>query len=225
MRSAIILGLLAGTLCTSLCSAVPYDKADQRALDLVSQMTLEEKLSYIGGGSTSLDIKPIPRLGIPQIIMSDGPSGVRCYGPAAALPGGITLAASWNKQLAHEYGVVIGKEARARGVHIMLGPGVNITRSPMAGRSFEYFGEDPYLASEITVPWINGLQSQEVMATVKHFAANNQEWDRNNVSSEVDERTLREIYFPAFEAAVKRANTGCVMNSYNLLNGTPRLRE
>ncbi|MHB1460808.1 MAG: glycoside hydrolase family 3 C-terminal domain-containing protein [Armatimonadota bacterium] len=219
MKPAIILGLLVGTFCASLCSAVPYEKADQRALELLKKMTLEEKLSFIGGGNTGLDIKPIPRLGIPQIIMSDGPSGVRCYGPAAALPGGLTLAASWNKQLAHEYGVVMGKEARARGVHIMLGPGVNITRSPMAGRSFEYFGEDPYLASEITVPWITGLQSQEVLATVKHFAANNQEWDRNGVSSEVDERTLREIYFPAFEAAVTRAHTGCVMDSYNLVNG------
>ncbi len=219
MKPAVIASLLALTVCSSLSWAVPYDQADQRAVQLLNQMTLDEKLSYISGGNTGLDIKPIPRLGIPQIIMSDGPSGVRCYGPAAALPGGITLAATWNKLLAHEYGVIMGKEARARGVHIMLGPGVNITRSPMAGRSFEYFGEDPYLASEITVPWITGLQSQEVLATVKHFAANNQEWDRNNVSSEVDERTLREIYLPTFEAAVTRAHTGCVMDSYNLLNG------
>lgn len=220
MTRSIINGLLFVALCCSVAAlAVPINQADQRALELLNKMTLEEKLSYIGGGDTSINIKPIPRLGIPEILMSDGPSGVRCYGPAAALPGGVALAASWNKDLAREYGVIMGKEARARGVHIMLAPAVNITRSPMAGRSFEYFGEDPYLASEITVPLINGLQSQEVLATVKHFAANNQEWDRNGVSSEVDERTLREIYFPAFEAAVKRANTGCVMDSYNLLNG------
>jgi beta-glucosidase len=134
-------------------------------------------------------------------------------------PSGVAAAATWNRELIEKMGVSLGQDSRARGVHILLGPGVNIYRSPMCGRNFEYFGEDPYLAGQIAANYIRGLQSQGVMACVKHFAGNNQEWDRHSVSSDIDERTLHEIYFPAFEAAVKEADVASVMTSYNLLNG------
>ena len=193
------------------------NNADERADALLKQMTLEEKLQYIGGAG--FDIKPIERLGIPKIVMSDGPMGCRCFGEAAAFPAGIALAASWNPELADEVGKALGRECRARGVHILLAPGVNIYRAPHCGRNFEYLGEDPFLASEMVVPLIQGVQSQEVLATVKHYACNNQEWDRHNISSEVDERTLHEIYLVAFKAAIQRGNSRCLMTSYNLLNG------
>src|SRR5437870_6841090 len=116
-------------------------------------------------------------------------------------------------------GAVIGQDARARGVHFMLGPGVNIYRAPMCGRNFEYFGEDPFLASRTAVAYINGLQSQGVSATIKHFMGNNQEFLRHDANSVIDERTMREIYLPTFEAAVKEAHVGAIMDSYNLTNG------
>ena len=116
-------------------------------------------------------------------------------------------------------GTALGRDARARGVHILLAPGVNIYRAPMGGRNFEYLGEDPFLSSRMGVSYIEGVQGQGVVATVKHFAANNQEWDRHNISSDMDERVLQEIYLPAFKAAVLEAKVGAVMDSYNLLNG------
>ncbi len=198
---------------TARTSDDAYDRAD----DLVRQMTLEEKIDYIGGAGFS--IRAIPRLDIPEIVMADGPMGCRCYGKAAALPGGIALAATWNTELAREVGVALGRQCRARGVHILLAPGVNIYRSPTCARNFEYMGEDPFLTSTMVIPHIDGLQSQQVFATIKHFACNNQEWDRHNVSSEVDERTLREIYLPAFKAAVQKARSKCLMAAYNLVNG------
>lgn len=191
---------------------------EKRAKLLLQQMTLDEKLAYIGGDK-DFYIREIKRMEIPEIKMSDGPQGLRNDGKTNAMPCGIMLAATWNKNLAVNYGKVLGEDARARGVHILLGPGVNIYRSPVCGRNFEYFGEDPYLTSRTAVNYINGVQSEGVMATIKHFAANNQEWDRYNISSDVDVRTLQEIYFPAFQAAVKEANVGAVMSSYNLLNG------
>src|SRR5262249_2513187 len=133
--------------------------------------------------------------------------------------GGINLAATWNTQLAQQIGLQIGRDARARGVHFNLGPGVNIYRSPLNGRNFEYFGEDPFLASRLAVAFIKGEQSQGVASTIKHFLANNSEFARNTSDSVIDERTLREIYLPAFEAAVKEANVGSIMDSYNLING------
>ncbi len=196
----------------------PKAPLEKRVEDILTRLTLEEKIDYIGG-YRGFYIRPVPRLGLPAVKMSDGPTGCRCYGKAAALPGGICLAASWDTRAAFEIGRVLGRESRARGVHILLGPGVNIYRGPQCGRNFEYFGEDPYLASRITVPWIRGVQSQGVLATVKHYACNNQEYDRYHVSSEIDERTLREIYLPAFKAAVVEARVGCVMNAYNLVNG------
>ncbi len=196
----------------------PKAPVEKRVDDLLRRMTLEEKIDYLGGYK-GFYIRPIPRLGIPAIKMSDGPTGCRCYGKAAALPGGICLAATWNPEAANLLGKTLGRECRARGVHILLGPGVNIYRGPLCGRDFEYFGEDPYLASRIVVPWVRGVQSQGVLATVKHYACNNQEYDRYHVSSEVDEETLREIYLPAFRAAVTEGHVGCVMNAYNLVGG------
>ncbi|MDP4206066.1 MAG: glycoside hydrolase family 3 C-terminal domain-containing protein [Bacteroidota bacterium] len=127
--------------------------------------------------------------------------------------------ASWNLNLVNMMGQALGRDSRARGVHILLAPGVNIHRAPMGGRNFEYMGEDPFLAGKMAVAYIKGVQSQRVVATVKHYAGNDQEWDRNGVSSNIDERTLQEIYLPAFKAAVKEGKVGCAMNSYNLVNG------
>ena len=151
--------------------------------------------------------------------MSDGPEGIRTWGPDTAYAGGIALAASWIRSSPMPWVNPIAKDARARGVNFLLGPGVNIYRAPMCGRNFEYFGEDPYLSGQTAVAYIRGVQSEGVVATVKHFDANNQEYDRHNVSSDMDERTLREIYLPAFEAAVEQGHVGAIMNSYNLLDG------
>ena len=171
------------------------------------------------GGVDGFFIRGIPRLGLPPLKMADGPLGVRNYGPATAMAGGIALAATWNPSLAERMGTELGRDARAKGVHFLLGPGVNIYRAPMNGRNFEYFGEDPFLASRIAVGYIKGVQSQGVSATVKHYMGNNSEFDRHNTDSIIDERTMREIYLPVFEAAVKEANVGAIMDSYNLTNG------
>ncbi len=196
---------------------------DARIEKILSQMTLDEKLDYIGGlespKAANMYVRPIPRLNLPGFKMTDGPLGVRTWGPSMEYPAGINMAATWDPALEQQVGVEMGKDALARGVDFILGPGVNIYRAPMCGRNFEYFGEDPFLASRMAVAVIEGIQRQEVSATVKHFVANNQEWDRHNVSSDVDERTLREIYLPAFEAAVKEAHVGAMMDSYNLVNG------
>jgi beta-glucosidase len=195
------------------------ESVDQRLEKILGQMTLEEKLDYLGG-INAMSIRPIPRLGLPEIRMSDGPLGVRQDKPSTRYPAGIALAASWNRDLAQREGVSIARDCRARGIHILLAPGVNINRLPICGRNFEYIsGEDPYLASEMVVPFIRGVQSQGVTATVKHFAANNQEINRMTVNVIVPERALREIYLPAFEAAVRVAKVGAVMDAYNKVNG------
>ena len=191
---------------------------DQRVSQIISQMTLEEKIDYIGGFD-DFYVRAVPRLGVPELKMADGPAGVRNYGHSTAFPTGIALAASWDTALVQKVGEMMGKDARARGVHILLAPGVNIYRAPMCGRNFEYFGEDPFLASRTAAADIKGIQSQYVIATAKHYALNNQEWDRNRVSSDADERTIREIYLPTFEAAVRDAHIGAIMDSYNLVNG------
>jgi beta-glucosidase len=196
----------------------PVAPVEARVNDLLAQMTPDEKLDYIGGDK-HFYIRSIPRLGLPEIKMTDGPVGTRNDGKTTAYPASVLSAASWDTALVKRLGIALGRDSRARGVHILLAPGVNIYRAPMAGRSFEYLGEDPYLAGRMAVSYINGVQSQGVAATVKHFAANNQEWDRNHVSSDMDERTLQEIYLPAFKAAVQEAKVGAVMNSYNLING------
>lgn len=189
-----------------------------RAAEIVKQMTLEEKANYVGGYERWY-IRAIDRLGLPEVRMADGPQGVRNNTQSTLFPSGIAAAATWNKTLIYEMGVALGQDSRARGVHILLGPGANIYRSPLCGRNFEYFGEDPYLAGEIATNYILGVQSQGVMTSIKHFAGNNQEFARHTVSSDIDERTLHEIYFPAFEKAVKKANVATIMTSYNLLNG------
>ncbi|MDX6290200.1 MAG: beta-glucosidase, partial [Blastocatellia bacterium] len=193
-------------------------EVDRRVESILKQMTLEEKLVLLGGVD-GFFIRDIPRLNLPRLKMADGPLGVRNFGPATAFAGGVTLAATWNPALAQLVGTELGRDARAKGVHFLLAPGVNINRAPMNGRNFEYFGEDPFLASRIAVGYINGVQSQGVSATIKHFIANNSEFDRHNTDSIIDERTMREIYLPVFEAAVKEAHVGAIMDSYNLTNG------
>src|SRR6266542_1712292 len=193
-------------------------EVEGRVESILSQMTLEEKINLLGGVDDFF-IRDIPRLNLPRLRMADGPIGVRNFGPATAMAGGIALTATWNPALAERVGTELGRDARAKGVHFLLGPGVNIYRAPMNGRNFEYFGEDPFLASRIAVGYIRGVQSQGVSATVKHFIGNNSEFDRHNTDSIIDERTMREIYLPVFEAAVKEDHVGAIMDSYNLTNG------
>ena len=208
------------------CSSSMSREVKDRARALVSQMTLEEKCTLIHGAKgegeyeDGFHIMPIPRLGIPAIRMADGPQGVRNKTNSTYYPCGLSLAASWNREVAGKVGEGIGLDARARGVAIMLCPGVNIYRTALCGRNFEYYGEDPYLASETALHYIKGIQGKGVMATIKHFALNNQEFDRHGVSSNADERTINEIYFPAFKKAVQEGNVACVMTSYNPVNGT-----
>jgi len=199
-------------------SQIPGAEVQERVDAILSKMTLDEKLTIIGG-INDFYIQAIPRLGLSALRMSDGPLGVHDYGPTTAYPAGISLAASWDTELARRVGESMGRDARARGVHFILAPGMNIYRAPMNGRNFEYFGEDPHLASRMAVSVVEGIQSQGVIATIKHFAANNMEYGRLDHSSDVDERTLREIYLPAFEASVKEAKAGAVMDAYNLVNG------
>jgi beta-glucosidase len=196
-------------------------KADveARVETILSKMTTDEKIEMIGG-MNDFYTRPIPRLGIPSLRMSDGPMGVHDFGLTTAYPAGIALAASWDVDLAERFGASMGKDARARGVNFILGPGMNIYRAPMNGRNFEYFGEDPFLASQMAVSVIQGMQGQHVVAVAKHFAGNNSEFARMTLSSDIDERTLREIYLPAFEASVKEGHVGAVMDAYNLVNGT-----
>jgi beta-glucosidase len=200
-------------------SAPSKADVEKRVDSLLVQMTLDEKIEMIGG-INDFYTHPIPRLGIPSLKMSDGPMGVHDYGLTTAYPAGIALAASWDVDLAERFGTVMGQDARARGVHFILGPGMNIYRAPMNGRNFEYFGEDPFLASRMAVSVIRGIQSQRVIATAKHFAGNDSEFARMTLSSDIDERTLREIYLPAFEASVKEGHVGAVMDAYNLVNGS-----
>ena len=191
---------------------------EKRVSDILSRMTIEEKIDLIGGVDFFY-IRAIPRVGLPKLKMSDGPIGARNDGPATTMAGGIALAATWNTALAERVGAAIGADARARGVHFMLGPGVNIYVAPMNGRNFEYFGEDPFLSGRIAVGYIEGMQKLGVSATIKHFMGNSSEYDRHNVDAIIDERAMREIYLPVFEAAVKRAHVGAIMDSYNLTNG------
>ncbi len=195
-----------------------------RAAAIVSQMTLEEKIELISGKVDGFRTYGIPRLGIPSIRMADGPQGVRNIDgkniKSTFYPCGISAAASWNRDAVREMGAGIGQAAKAHGVQIMLGPGVNIYRSALCGRNFEYFGEDPFLASETALNYIQGMQDEGVMATIKHFALNQQEYDRHGTSSNADERTINEIYFPTFRKAVEQGEVGAVMTSYNPVNGT-----
>ena len=196
---------------------------------LIAAMTLEEKVSLCSGAD-DWHTRTIDRLKIPSLRMTDGPHGTRVtysdgHGgkkgskPASSYPTGSALAATWNVDLVERVGKALGSETRDQGCDILLGPAVNIHRTPLCGRNFEYFSEDPYLAGRMAVSYIKGLQSQNVGASIKHFACNNQEFERMTISAEVRERALREIYLPAFEAAVKETQPWTVMCSYNKING------
>ena len=215
-RTAVLLFLL--VRCCLAQSLPQKPDVESRVNSILEKMTVEEKIEMLGGVN-DFYTHPIPRLGVPSLKMSDGPMGVHDYGLTTAYPAGIALAASWDVDLARRFGAAMGNDARARGVHFILGPGMNIYRAPMNGRNFEYFGEDPFLASRMAVNEIKGMQEQGVIATAKHFAGNNSEFARMTLSSDIDERTLREIYLPAFEASVKEAKVGAVMDAYNLVNG------
>ena len=213
------------SLVSSLALAGPrITMADkERAAALVAKMTIDEKINFISGKTGGFSTYGIPRLGIPALWMADGPQGVRNIGgtyiQSTFYPCGISAAASWNREAVREMGAGIGCAAKAHGIAIMLGPGVNIYRSALCGRNFEYFGEDPFLTSELALGYIEGMQEEGVMATIKHFALNNQEFARHKVSSDADERTMNEIYFPAFRKAVESGRVGAVMTSYNPVNG------
>ena len=228
-RIALAIGLLGSSLSglsisilsaqAPLAGPVPDSpEIEARAHAILAKLTLEQKIDLLGG-TDGMYTLAVPSAGLTRLKMSDGPLGVRTFGPTTAYAGGAALAATWDPEVARKVGEGLGRDARARGVHFLLALGVNISRSPVNGRNFEYLSEDPFLNAHLAVPYIEGVQSQGVSATVKHFAVNNQEYDRHNVSSDVDERTLRELYFPAFEAAVKVAKVTAVMNSYNLVNG------
>ena len=203
----------------------------KKAEELLQKLTLEEKIGMIHGAQL-FQTAGVERLGIPPLKMSDGPMGVRQeflpsnWQPVGRsddyvtyLPCNSALASTWNRDLAKETGRVLGEEARGRGKDVILGPGVNIKRSPLCGRNFEYFSEDPYLTKELAAPYIQGVQEWDVAACVKHFAANNQETERLWIDVEVDEQALREIYLPAFYDAVKKGGVHTIMGAYNLLKG------
>lgn len=198
---------------------------------LISKLTLEEKIGMLHGNSM-FATGGVQRLGIPELKMADGPLGIReeisrsSWAPAGwtndfatYYPASGALAATWNPKLAHTFGNSVGQELRARGKDMLLSPAINIVRTPLGGRTYEYFTEDPFLNKSMIVPLVTGLQKNDVMACVKHFAANNQETNRDFVDVQMDERTLREIYLPAFEAAVKEAKAYAIMGAYNKFRG------
>jgi beta-glucosidase len=193
-------------------------EVERRVESILRHMTLEEKIDLLGGVNL-FDVRGVPRLSVPVLGTADGPFGVRAGGRSNVMAGGIALAATWNVALAERVGTEIGRDARARGKHFHLAPGVNIYRAPMNGRNFEYYGEDPFLASRIAVGYIRGVQAQGVASTIKHFLGNNSEFGRHITDAVIDERALREIYLPAFEAAVREAQVGAIMTAYNLVNG------
>jgi len=209
--------LFAAMFIISVNSCVP-EGSTRRVEKIIDQMTLEEKVDFIGGYK-NFNIRPYEKYGIPEIRMSDGPVGVRNYGPTTAYPASVALAASWDRDLAGDVGEALGMEARRKNVHIVLGPAMNIHRAPYCGRNFEYLGEDPFLAGEIASAYIEGMQGQSVVAVPKHYAANYQDYDRHNISSDMDLRTLHEIYLPAFKVSVQKGKAGALMTSYNLING------
>jgi beta-glucosidase len=198
---------------------------------ILKRMTLEEKIEMLHGNAL-FSSAGVPRLGIPELTCDDGPLGVReeikrfdwasanrTNDSATFLPNGSAIAATWNPAMAHKYGVVIGEEANAMKKNIMLAPAFNICRMPLCGRTYEYYSEDPYLNGQLGIQAVKGIQSQHVAACIKHFAANNQELNRDSVNTIVNERALREIYFPPFKASVQQGNAYAVMSAYNKLNG------
>lgn len=197
--------------------AISIGSADDRIEQLLAQLTLEEKIKILHGDPSEFENHGVPRLSIPSIKMVDGPIGVR-LGVATAFPAGVLVGASFDPNLMNDVATAMAREARAKGRDMLLGPTVNIHRAPQGGRNFESFGEDPFLASRFAEAWVQSVQAQGLIASTKHFAANDQEFERMTIDVRVDERTLHEIHFPAFKAAVK-AGTLSVMSSYNRLNG------
>ena len=225
----------------------PYEDdrltTEERVEDLLNQMTLEEKIhilkgsgiaSAMGMGNTAVSgavgtIVPTPRLGIPTLYLSDGPAGLRISPTregedqtyyCTAFPIGSLLSSTWNTELVQEIGTAMGTEAREYGIDVILGPGANIHRHPLCGRNFEYYSEDPIVTGNIGAAMINGIESQGVGTSVKHFVANNQETDRTINDALVSDRALREIYLKGFEIIVKKSQPWTIMSSYNKINGT-----
>src|SRR6478609_6815396 len=205
--------------------------ADLNIDDVIAELTLEEKAALVMG-SDFWHTAAVERLGVDRIRVSDGPHGLRMQPdegdhvgiggslPATCFPTAAGLASSWDRNLFADVGSALAQEARVQGVSVILGPGINMKRSPLCGRNFEYLSEDPFLAGELSLAMVAAIQEQGVGTSLKHFAANNQEDDRLRVSAEVDERTLREIYLPAFERVVTGAQPWTVMCAYNKVNGT-----
>lgn len=219
-------------VCLSLASAKAQDAVtEQKITDLIAKMTIEEKVNMLHA-SSSFTSGGVARLGVPELVMSDGPHGVRVeHGrdwdtsndnvndAGTYLPTGNALAATWNPALGYQFGAVLGSEANARGKDVILGPGINIIRTPLNGRNFEYLSEDPYLISKMAVGTIKGIQDQGISACLKHYAANNQETNRMTIDVNMSERALREIYLPGFKAAVIEGGVNTVMGSYNKFRG------
>jgi beta-glucosidase len=247
MRRAFVLFLaaiaatLALNVATLVAQSVPADApyknpattVEHRVSDLLGRMTVEEKATLLSG-SGWMESAPIERLGVPAIKMADGPMGVRSWAGSSAVtnnakgatqvlatsfPSGVAMAATWDTDLVQREGQAIAQEVKALGRDMILGPTVNINRVPLWGRNFEGYGEDPYLAGRMGVAYIKGVQGEGVIPSLKHFAANNEEFERHRIDAHVDERTLHEIYLPAFKAAVEEGNVWTVMSAYNKLNG------
>src|SRR5664280_1123478 len=206
---------------------------NERVADLLSRMTLEEKATMLSG-SGWMESMPIERLGIPAIKMADGPMGVRSWAGSSAItsaanapakvlttsfPAGVAMAATWDTELVQREGQAIAQEVKALGRDMILGPTVNINRVPLWGRNFEGYGEDPYLSGRLGVAYVRGVQGEGVIPSVKHFDANNEEFERHRIDAVIDERTLHEIYLPAFKAAVEEGGAWTVMSAYNKVNG------
>ena len=239
MKKLILLSVAAVAL-AACCSQPKFDgpvylnpnaPVEERVEDALARMTLEEKVGMTTAQS-KFSSRGVPRLGIPEVWHTDGPHGIRpevlwdewdqagwTNDSCTAFPALINLAATWDKEMSLLYGRSIGEEARYRKKDILLGPGINICRTPLNGRNFEYMGEDPYLSGQMVVPYVKGVQENGVAACVKHYAVNNQEFQRTQSNSVVDDRTLYEIYLPAFKAAVVEGDAWAIMGSYNLYNG------
>jgi len=230
-KKAVFVVLVAmGVVSGSQAQMQKNASVESRIESLIRQMTIEEKVNMIHA-SSSFTSGGVSRLGIPELVTSDGPHGVRpehgrdwqldqnVLDSGTYLPVGVCLAATWNPKLGYDFGAVLGSEASYRGKDVILGPGINIIRSPLNGRNFEYQSEDPYLISRMVVGYIKGVQDQGVSACVKHFAANNQETLRTSINVNMSERALREIYLPGFKAAVQEADVNTVMGAYNKFRG------
>ncbi|MEO8769229.1 MAG: glycoside hydrolase family 3 C-terminal domain-containing protein [Ferruginibacter sp.] len=227
LRSSLLFVLISSAMLAN--AQVKIDTA-AKINELITQMTLEEKVNMIHA-SSSFTSGGVPRLGIPELVTSDGPHGVRpehgrgwdllnnLPDSSTYLPTGVCLAATWNPQLGYAFGSVLGSEAAYRGKNVILGPGINIIRTALNGRNFEYQSEDPFLVSKMVVGYIKGVQDQGISACVKHYAANNQEILRHSIDVEMSERALREIYLPGFKAAVQEGNVNTLMASYNKFRG------